>query len=77
VPARPGKAVLTPKRFAEMEALSTSAGVAIVPFTDDLSVQVQSEIVTVSRPRACLCRGIGRQHRARRAASDKQQGLRS
>jgi len=43
--------VLTPKRFAEMEALSTSAGVAIVPFTDDLSVQVQSEIVTVSRPK--------------------------
>ncbi|HMI97089.1 MAG TPA: hypothetical protein VK479_11300, partial [Micropepsaceae bacterium] len=51
VPAHPGKAVLTPKRFAEMEALATLAGVAIVPFTDDLAVQVQSEIVTVSRPK--------------------------
>ena len=51
VPARPGKGVLTPKRFVEMEALATSAGVVIVPFTDDLSVQVQSEIVTVSRPK--------------------------
>jgi hypothetical protein len=51
VPARPGKAVLTPKRFVEMEALATSAGIAIVPFTDDLGAQVQSEIVTVSRPK--------------------------
>ncbi len=51
VPAHPGKAVLTPKRFVEMEALATSAGVVIVPFTDDLGVQAQSEIVTVSRPK--------------------------
>jgi hypothetical protein len=51
VPAHPGKGVLTPKRFVEMEALATSTGVVIVPFTDDLAVQVQSEIVTVSRPK--------------------------
>ncbi len=51
VPAHPGKAVLTPKRFVEMEALATAAGIAIVPFTDDLGAQVQSEIVTVSRPK--------------------------
>jgi hypothetical protein len=50
VPARPGKAVLTPKRFVEMEALPTAAGIVIVPFTDDLSVQVQDVLVTVTRP---------------------------
>jgi hypothetical protein len=43
--------MLTPKRFVEMEALPTSAGLVIVPFTDDLAVQVQSEMVTVSRPK--------------------------
>ena len=51
VPARPGKGMLTPKRFVEMEALPTAVGIGIVPFTDDLSVEVQSEIVTVSRPK--------------------------
>ncbi len=50
VPARPGKGVLTAKRFVEMEALPSAAGIAVVPFTDDLSAQVQAEIVTVSRP---------------------------
>ena len=51
VPARPGKGVLTSKRFVEMEAVPSSIGVAIVPFTDDLTVQVQSEIVTIARPK--------------------------
>jgi hypothetical protein len=51
VPGRPGKGVLTPKRFVEMEALPTAAGIGIVPFSDDIAVQVQSEIVTVSRPK--------------------------
>jgi len=51
VPGRPGRGVLTPKLFVEMEALPTAAGVAIVPFTDDLAVEVQSETVTVSRPK--------------------------
>jgi hypothetical protein len=51
VPARTGKGVLTPKRFVEMEALSSAAGIAIVPFTEDLAVQVQSEMVTMSRPK--------------------------
>jgi tetratricopeptide (TPR) repeat protein len=51
VPARPGKGVLTPKRFVEMEALPSAAGIGIVPFTDDLSVQVQDELVTIARPK--------------------------
>ncbi|HXJ03257.1 MAG TPA: hypothetical protein VNH44_18710 [Micropepsaceae bacterium] len=51
IPARPGKGVLTPKRFVEMEALPTAAGVSIIPFTDDLSINVQGELVTVSRPK--------------------------
>jgi hypothetical protein len=51
VPARPGKGVLTPKRFVELEALTTAAGLAVIPYTDDLAARVQSEIVTFSRPR--------------------------
>jgi hypothetical protein len=51
VPAKPGKGVLTPKRFVEMEALPTAVGIGIVPFSDDLSVEVQDELVTVSRPK--------------------------
>jgi hypothetical protein len=51
VPARPGKGVVTPKRFVEMEALPSAVGLAIVPSADDLSVQVQNEMVTLSRPR--------------------------
>ena len=51
VPAKPGKGVLTPKRFVEMEALPTAIGIGIVPYSDDLSVEVQSELVTVSRPK--------------------------
>ena len=51
VPARMGKGVLTPKRFVEMEALPTAVGLSIVPFSDDLAVDVQSEMVTVSRPK--------------------------
>jgi hypothetical protein len=51
VPARPGRGVLTPKRFVEMEALPTAIGLAVVPFSDDLAIQVQSEVVTVSRPK--------------------------
>ncbi len=50
VPARPGKAMLTPKRFVELEALASAAGLVAIPYTDDFSVQVQSEIVTFSRP---------------------------
>jgi len=51
VPAHTGKGVLTPKRFVEMEALPTAAGLAILPFAQDLTVQVQSEVVTIARPK--------------------------
>lgn len=51
VPARPGKANLTAKRFVELMALPTAAGLAVIPFSDDLAVHVQDEIVTFSRPR--------------------------
>jgi hypothetical protein len=50
VPARPGKGVLTAKRFAELLALPSSAGLAVIPFTDDLAALVQNELVTFSRP---------------------------
>jgi hypothetical protein len=51
VPARPGKANLTAKRFVELMAPPTAAGLAVMPLSDDLSVQVQDELVTFSRPR--------------------------
>jgi hypothetical protein len=51
VPTRPGRGVLTPKRFVEMEALPTATGLAILPFTQDLTIQVQSELVTIARPK--------------------------
>ena len=51
VPAHAGKGVLTPKRFVEMEALPTATGLAILPFAQDLTVQVQSELVTIARPK--------------------------
>jgi hypothetical protein len=50
VPARPGTGTLTPKRFVELEALPTAAGLAIVPRTEDLAASVQDGAVTFSRP---------------------------
>ena len=51
VPARLGKVNLAIRRFVEMTALSTIAGLAVLPLSDDLSVSVADEIVTFSRPR--------------------------
>jgi hypothetical protein len=50
VPGRVGRGVLTPKRFVELQALPSAAGLALIPYTDDLSARVESEIVTLSRP---------------------------
>ncbi len=54
VPARPGKGMLTEKRFVEMAALPSAAGLAVVPFADDLVVRVQNEAVVFSRPQGLL-----------------------
>src|SRR5258706_1634439 len=50
VPGRVGKGVLTPKRFVELQALASAAGLALIPYTDDISARVENEIVTFSRP---------------------------
>ncbi len=50
IPARPGKATLTPKRFVELMALPSAAGLAVIPYADDMVVTVKDEIVTFSRP---------------------------
>jgi hypothetical protein len=50
VPARPGKGVLRARRFVELEALASTAGLVVVPFADDLSIRVENETVTFSRP---------------------------
>lgn len=50
VPGRTGKGVLTPKRFVELQALSSASGLAVIPYTEDLIAKVEGEIVTFSRP---------------------------
>jgi hypothetical protein len=51
VPAGPGRAVLTTRRFVDLEVLPSAAGLAVVPRADDLDVMVTDETVTISRPR--------------------------
>lgn len=50
VPAYIGRGMLTTKRFPELETLTSTAGLAIIPHTDDLTVRVQAEIATFGRP---------------------------
>jgi tetratricopeptide (TPR) repeat protein len=50
VPGRQGRGVLTPGRFLEMTALASAAGIAIIPYADDLAAAVRADMVTFSRP---------------------------
>ncbi len=54
IPARPGRGLLTPRRFVEMEALPTTSGLAVVPLADDLNVTVKSDLVEFGRPSGLL-----------------------
>jgi hypothetical protein len=54
VPARPGMGVQVMRRFVELETLPSTAGVAIIPHADDLSLSVADGMIEVSRPTGLL-----------------------
>jgi hypothetical protein len=51
VTAPPGRAVSEQRNYAEFVLLPTGAGVAVAPFTEDLSVRVADSRVTIARPK--------------------------
>jgi hypothetical protein len=50
IPARPGMGIAAPRRYVELEALPSVAGIAIVPHADDITAAVANGAVEVSRP---------------------------
>jgi hypothetical protein len=50
VPAHPGRAVLTARRFLELTALPTASGLAVLPRADDLAANVVNETAVMGRP---------------------------
>jgi hypothetical protein len=50
VPARPGVGVGAARRYVEFEALPSVAGLAIVPYADDVTAAVTEAGIEVSRP---------------------------
>ena len=50
LPAPPGRAVLTPKRFVELQALATAQGLAVIPYAEDIAISVEEARVMFGRP---------------------------
>jgi hypothetical protein len=50
VTAPPGRAVSEARNYAEFTLLPTGAGIVVAPFTDDLSLRIADQRVTISRP---------------------------
>jgi tetratricopeptide (TPR) repeat protein len=50
VPARTGKGTLTPKRFVELSILPSAAGLAVIPYADDVQATIKDETVRFARP---------------------------
>ena len=60
VPARAGRGMLTPKRFVELMVLPSAAGLAVIPYADDIQATVRGEIVRFTRPQGlALSAGSG------------------
>ena len=60
VPARAGRGMLTPKRFVELMVLPSAAGLAVIPYADDIQATVREETVRFSRPQGlALSAGSG------------------
>ncbi len=51
VPARLGRGMLASKRFLELEALPSTAGLVVIPRADDLTAHVENEIAVFARPK--------------------------
>ena len=50
LPAAAGRAMLSPRSYAEFATLQTATGLVLTPYTDDLSVKVANARVTITRP---------------------------
>jgi hypothetical protein len=50
LPATAGRAMLSPRAYAEFATLKTASGLVLTPYTDDLSVKVANARVTITRP---------------------------
>jgi hypothetical protein len=50
IPARAGRAVLSQRRYLEVTALPTAAGIALLPRADDIGARVENENLFVGRP---------------------------
>lgn len=60
VPARAGRGMLTPKRFVELTVLTSAAGLAVLPYADDIQATVRGEVVRFTRPQGlALSAGSG------------------
>ncbi len=76
VPARAGRGMLTPKRFVELMALPSAAGLAIIPYADDIQATVRQETVRFSRPQGlALSAGSGAASEPAAQASASKEGV--
>jgi tetratricopeptide (TPR) repeat protein len=76
----PPRGLIKEQSFAELQALGTAHGIAIVPFADDLQVGLQKGVVTIGREKGLLLSPAGTDrseapipkvdNRAHRVASD-------
>jgi hypothetical protein len=75
VPARPGKGALTPKRFVELMILPSAAGLAAIPYADDVQAAVRDEVVRFARPQGlALSSGSGAAPEPAVQVSDSKEG---
>jgi hypothetical protein len=50
IPAAAGRALLDERTYVEFEALKTASGLVLLPYVDDLQVEVDTTRVTITRP---------------------------
>jgi tetratricopeptide (TPR) repeat protein len=50
----PPRGLIKEQSFAELQALGTAHGVAVVPFADDLQVSLEHDVVTIGREKGLL-----------------------
>jgi len=59
----PPRGLIKEQSFAELQALGTAHGVAVIPFADDLQVSLEHNIVTIGREKGLLLSpGAGSDH---------------
>ncbi|MDR3493594.1 MAG: hypothetical protein P4L82_03235 [Ancalomicrobiaceae bacterium] len=59
----PARGLIKEQGFAELDALATAQGIAIIPFADDLRVSLEHDVVTIGREKGLsLSSGVGLDH---------------